>query len=133
MTTITKKGRELSEKLLPSIGTQELEICSLLARHATSYARIQEGWCNGHFMMGNPNISVQRANKMQERYEKWLDRRETHIENLLDCLVARLPLVNDKPITIKYGGDPRGATVKLIMPDGRNDDWGQEGICVPGS
>lgn len=30
-----------------------------------------------------------------------------------------------------YGGDPRGACVKLKVPSGRTDDWGQTGLCVP--
>jgi hypothetical protein len=28
-------------------------------------------------------------------------------------------------------GDPRGATVKLVMPNGATNDWGKEGWCVP--
>lgn len=30
-----------------------------------------------------------------------------------------------------FSGDPRGACVKLKVPSGRTNDWGQEGICVP--
>ena len=30
-----------------------------------------------------------------------------------------------------FGGDPRGACVKLKVPSGRTDDWGQTGLCVP--
>ena len=30
-----------------------------------------------------------------------------------------------------FNGDPRGAVLKLSVPSGRTDDWGQEGICVP--
>ena len=30
-----------------------------------------------------------------------------------------------------FGGDPRGACVKLKVPSGRTDDWGREGLCVP--
>ena len=33
----------------------------------------------------------------------------------------------------KFGGDPRGCTVKIRVPDGYTNDWGQEGICVPTS
>ena len=32
---------------------------------------------------------------------------------------------------VKFGGDPRGCTVKLVMPDGYTNDWGREGVCVP--
>lgn len=30
-----------------------------------------------------------------------------------------------------FGGDPRGATVKLIVADGFTNDFGGEGVCVP--
>ena len=30
-----------------------------------------------------------------------------------------------------FNGDPRGAVLKLKMPSGRTNDWGQEGVCVP--
>ena len=33
--------------------------------------------------------------------------------------------------TPRFQNDPRGCTVKLRVPSGRTNDWGQEGICVP--
>lgn len=30
-----------------------------------------------------------------------------------------------------FSGDPRGCTVKLIMPNGETNDWGKEGWCIP--
>ena len=32
---------------------------------------------------------------------------------------------------VKFSGDPRGATVKLILPNGDTNDWGKDGWCVP--
>lgn len=32
---------------------------------------------------------------------------------------------------VKFGGDPRGACVKIKVPSGRSNDWGGEGVCVP--
>ncbi len=32
---------------------------------------------------------------------------------------------------VKFGGDPRGCTVKLIMPNSETNDFGKEGWCVP--
>lgn len=32
---------------------------------------------------------------------------------------------------VHFQGDPRGATVKLIFPNGATDDWGRDGWCVP--
>ena len=34
---------------------------------------------------------------------------------------------------VRFGGDPRGCTVKLLFYDGATDDWGKEGWCVPGA
>jgi hypothetical protein len=34
-------------------------------------------------------------------------------------------------VTPVFQGDPRGACVKLRVPSGRTNDWGQTGICVP--
>lgn len=30
-----------------------------------------------------------------------------------------------------FSDDPRGAVVKLKVPSGRTNDWGQTGVCVP--
>jgi hypothetical protein len=30
-----------------------------------------------------------------------------------------------------FQGDPRGCCVKLKVPSGYTDDWGQTGLCVP--
>ena len=34
-------------------------------------------------------------------------------------------------IGVTFQHDPRGATVKLIVPSGFTNDWGKEGVCVP--
>jgi hypothetical protein len=36
-------------------------------------------------------------------------------------------------IKVKLGGDPRGCTVKLLLPSGRTNDFASEGYCVPGA
>ena len=45
------------------------------------------------------------------------------------------PYYPDKGITraslLAYAAKCRGAVLKLQVPSGRTDDWGQEGICVP--
>jgi len=30
-----------------------------------------------------------------------------------------------------FSGDPRGCCVKIQLPDGYTNDWGNEGICIP--
>ncbi len=56
-----------------------------------------------------PRISV-RAQQLQRRVE------------------VLLKPYNVEPI---FQRDPRGAAVKLKVPSGRTDDWGQSGVCVP--
>lgn len=39
----------------------------------------------------------------------------------------------DPACGIVTGGDPRGCVLKLKVPSGAYDDWGGEGLCVPGA
>lgn len=129
----TLKGYELAEKIR---GTQrrkhlavDVELCSLLCRSAVSYLHVQEGHCNGHPAMSSAYIDAKTANRLQVRWEKELERKEANLERHISALAAQLPGVKK----VHFGGDPRGATVKLVMKNGRYDDWGAEGLCVPGS
>jgi hypothetical protein len=118
MSKITDRGRELADKLHPAIGwTSDItRTCSLIARHARTHGHIQEAWC-----------SVEMSDRQTERLEK----REAQLEARITDLVAQLPETDEGPITVLFGGDPRGHTVKLVMPGSLvklHDDWGQEGI-----
>lgn len=117
MAQTTNRGRELARKLGPAIGTtwQINETCSLIARHARTHHRLMEIQCND-----------------ADLYE-WAEKREEQIERRISELVADLPHTDEGPIRVKFSGDPRGATVKLVMPGTlvrMHDDWGQEGVCV---
>ena len=82
----------------------------LIMRHAAIYARIQEIWCN---------VELSDAHTaLYEAKEARLEQRITARAQSIGCAVI-------------FSGDPRGATVKLVMPDGYTDDWGREGVCVP--
>ena len=50
---------------------------------------------------------------------------EERIERRVRALCAPYGV---KPV---FQGDPRGAVLKLQVPSGKTDDWGQVGICVP--
>lgn len=132
MAQTTKKGRELMLSCYKTYGIPNhyqnwdwfdtQEIASLIARHATTYAKIQEGHCNGHPAMGNPHIEIKRANELQERFEKRLYKREAQIEGLINELAKGLLGVK----AVSFEGDPRGHTVALVFEDGRT-------VGVPGS
>ncbi len=38
---------------------------------------------------------------------------------------------SDCTCSVRFSGDPRGATVKLLLPNGNTNDWGKEGWCIP--
>lgn len=113
MAETTRAGDELAAKL-PDIGTTTAirETCALIHRHAVTYSRIQEAWCNDEM----PNGATAR-----------LEARETQLERRITALVDSLPESDDGPFSVMFEGDPRGYTVKIVHPAGRqHDDWGQK-------
>lgn len=107
MATITKRGRGLAWKLNPYIGTtwEIEETCSLIARHAITYSRIQEMWCDN-----------ERANN-HEPTRKRLEAQEARLEARITDLVADLPHTDEGPFRVEFQGDPRGSTVQLWLPN----------------
>ncbi len=113
MPVITSRGSELASELSKHIRTTPsvLEICSLIARHARSHHRIQENQCN------------------RELSERELIR-EIRIERRIQELVAQLPPTKSaKRVTAKFTGDPRGYTVRVVVPDDPHggNTWGRGG------
>jgi hypothetical protein len=86
--------------------------CRTLITTASQYHRLCERQCNGYYSEG--------AEKTDKALEKVL---RTRIRNW--CRTFGFKAV--------YNGDPRGATVKLVLPSGKTNDWGSEGYCVPTS
>lgn len=107
MTVITRRGRGLAWKLNPYIGTTTAieETCSLIARHAITYNRIQELWCNS-----------ERANNHTPTRE-YYEAREAWLEARITDLVADLPHTDDGPFRVEFQGDPRGSTVQIWLPN----------------
>lgn len=111
----TKKGRELASLLNPSMGTTHeiLETCSLICRHAATIARLAEKDCNEGLTPAEL-------------------RRDERAMQTIRALVMDLPHVFGERIRVEFQGDPRGPTVKLIIPDGRGESWfGDSYINVP--
>jgi hypothetical protein len=79
-----------------------------LMRYGSTHHRLMEEYCND----GQSPLR-----------ERKLIRTEKAIQKIVDSFGA----------SVKLSGDPRGATVKIIVPDGYTNDWGKEGICVPTS
>jgi hypothetical protein len=104
MTQITKKGYELAFRLNPYIGTTSRigETVSLIARHATTYAWIQEVWC---------------TRELTDEQRTRLEVKEERLEARITDLVNDLPWTEHGQIKVQFDGDPRGYVVRLLVPD----------------
>ena len=106
MSEETNKGRKLAGRIERYVGytTGIAETCSLISRHAQTYDRIQELWCN---------------EEMSDRRRELLERKEAQLEARIRTLVGELPGWDDEnqrgEWRVRFGGDPRGATVVLVM------------------
>ncbi len=140
MTNRTKAGYELAHRMGDYFKQEGwswfdlVDTCSLLIRHAKTYHRNAEGHCDGMGAAGNPNIPIAQANRMEQEYSDWLDKRDGQIEKRIAELVATLPeLKHGGRLRADFGGDPRGAVVSLILPDGypeHGDNWNRDGFAV---
>lgn len=104
--TVTQAGVKFARKLSYQIGTTDhiQRVCSLLHRHARTYDWIQEAWC---------------SNEMPDRSVALLEEREEWLEARIRDLVQYLPDPDSGPWKVEFSGDPRGYTVRLVAPDGR--------------
>jgi len=96
----------------PRVGLMQLQHqAAKILRNAKTHARKSCDYCNGDI-------------NSSEDWEKII----TPIRNRITAAYKELGGEN-----IVFGGDPRGATVKLVLPSGTCNDWGKEGWCVPNS
>lgn len=138
MSRYTKKEKQefinLLKKQLPNTSTEVLNrIIPLIIRHSNTYHRLQEDHCNG-YSDNHMEKSVQKGwitwkqyDQLRYQKEKEVVKKEKQIIQLLKRHVISIGA------GLKLQGDPRGCTVKLTVPSNYTNDWGNEGICVPGA
>lgn len=83
-----------------------------LLSYGQTYHRFQLDFCNGH---RDPETNPDDA-----RYEQQKER-----------LIRQACSELGKGFAPIFGGDPRGATLKITLPSGRTNDFVSEGWCVP--
>ena len=89
-----------------------------LMRYGATLKRLAEELCNGYQdYQGN----------WDDKQTELSERKQARIEKKAEEAAAS---IGGKAI---HQGDPRGAVLKVIFPDGYTNDWGKEGICVPTS
>lgn len=76
---------------------------------------------------------LRHTNTLQRLSVEACNRTLTHQEHVRDGRATTAIRLALEPygVTPIFSGDPRGACVKLQLPSGRTDDWGQTGLCVP--
>lgn len=94
-----------------------------LMRYSASHHRLAEMECNGPWQVNSPTLPNDVILKALERHEAYVERETERYERLIVKACEGYPL---KP---EFQGDPRGATVKLHVPSGRDESWG--GVAVP--
>lgn len=101
-------------------------IAGRIMRYGATMGRLAEEECNGDWPIRKVN---------QDEWRKLLDKRKLHAAN--GVLTACWELAANKELKIKpvFGSDPRGFTVKLLLPSGRYNTWGgrEDGWGVPTS
>lgn len=83
------------------------DTAATLARLATKHCRLQEAKCNF----------------------PWTDKQQSQEDALRERITTLAKSIGCTGLV--FSGDPRGATVKLVVPSGYTNDWGNEGVCVP--
>lgn len=96
----------------------------LLIRHAVTHGNLAEAECNGPGDYVN-RIPYPRAGEIYAEHQAMIERRTAQIERKITAICVNLGLRAD------FGGDPRGYTVKVQLPDGSSNTWGRDGWGVP--
>ena len=86
-----------------------------LIRLARSHKRYCEAECNGEGAKFDEEGRAIAKPKVEQR---------------IRAVISAMSDGTDKA-DVKFSGDPRGATVKLILPSGKTNDWGNDGWYVP--
>lgn len=127
---MSKRELEARQQFITSVTRETAHphpeaLAGLLLRHGVTYAKLQEANCNGVGTWAGE--SVEHFQKRQDRFEKWIAKREQQIEKRVTSIAQQLGF------GVIFGGDPRGWTIKLTVPSGKTTDWAHEGIGVPTS
>lgn len=122
MANCTTKDKMEFAYLMAKHSSATLYDIQRLMRYGAKFHAIQERQCNGY-----ANTDWGRAQESRDKRKE-----ESVVRRIGDILANLEPKgVTGCSVFAKFGGDPRGCTVKIVVPDGYTNDWGREGICVP--
>lgn len=121
--------RELQEHGSPEA---DENLARWLMLKATAHLKYCEILCNGGLLRPDGTSPYDKLPQTREReLREWdmacAEKRKAETERQIRRKIAqRLPGVG-----ALFSGDPRGATFKLVWPDGESNSWGGKGWVVP--
>lgn len=118
--------------------------CEALMRYAATLQRLAEAACNGYHSIEEQSRDRDKQSRIQARVTELcrdittmpLGKDESLLcsaHGAMHCsLCTKYGLVTEpKRCEALFQNDPRGAVLKIRVPDGYTNDMGREGICVP--
>ena len=111
------------------------ETARLIMRHANTVQRLAVAKCSGDWPCDNGERKVEFCAACESGYVPSALRGgvcpSCRARRLISAILIAMDTRKRKRFSPVFGGDPRGACVKLAVPSGRTDDGGQIGMCVP--
>jgi hypothetical protein len=98
-----------------------------LMRYAGTLQRLAEDDCN----VATDDAGQQRRNRKRGKIGKRVAELCGEIQGIPDPNDPDTPKTYNEVCIPVFSGDPRGAVLKIRVPDGFTNDMGREGICVP--
>ena len=103
-------------------GTEIRTLLDKLHRYETTLHRINENDCNGH-----PRMKTEYRDGKFYQYEvedlKWAERDAKKEESIQKKVIALLKPFN---IEVQFNGDPRGGSIRMLLPDHTSNGWDNE-------
>ena len=103
-------------------GTEIRTLLDKLHRYETTLHRINENDCNGH-----PRMKTEYRDGKFYQYEvedlKWAERDAKKEESIQKKVIALLKPFN---IEVRFNGDPRGGSIRMLLPDHTSNNWDNE-------
>ena len=138
-----KEREEFVAVMAREVPLMDLDDVRRLMRAATTLHRLAEAECNGDDWRDEHGPRHFRATDNRDKAvcgEAWdgavMTWRRWNRVTCSNCKAWRVEQ-RVKALCAQYGvvpvfnGDPRGAVLKLAVPSGYTNDWGQTGLCVP--
>ena len=121
----TLKGYELQERLVNRGVIIDVETCSLIARHATSYRNNQIDDCNGHpvnwrrdWAKHHSHFTNEELSQLNTDFAAMVEKKEAQLRRRICELVKQSKGIK----AVRFEGDPRGPSLRLIPEEGYRAD-----------